>query len=500
MINVKNVSVKFSNEAILKNINLNINKGEFILISGKSGSGKSTLGSVINGLIPHYHKAELFGDIFVKESNTKDMQLFEIGRIIGTVFQDPRSQFFTTNTDDEIAFGLQTILSTKEDIFKRVDEVYKELDICELKDKSVFELSSGEKQKIAVASSYAMNPEVIILDEPSANLDMRGNYSLYKMLKKLKELGTTIILIEHRLYYVKSLFDRFILMKDGEIVDDFTRDEILLKDKMYFKENALRYFDLKNCDIKKKDKTDFQNILVGENIAFSYKVPHTRNNRHRKEIEVIKNLDFKIKSRKSIGIIGLNGSGKTTLARIICGLNKISGGEIKNISNQIVNANQLLKESYFVFQDSDYQLFSESVLDEMLIGISDETEIEKSKAKSLLEELGIYKYKDKHPFSLSRGEKQRLTIACGMMKDAKYFIYDEPTSGCDRNSMISVSKLINKQSENVSTLIISHDYEFLLMTVDELWLINNGKIEKMLSVTEENKDEILSIMGGSKLE
>lgn len=160
----------------------------------------------------------------------------------------------------------------------------------------------------------------------------------------------------------------------------------------------------------------------------------------------------------------------------------------------------LLKNSYFVFQDSDYQLFSESVLDEMLIGILNKTEKEILKAKSLLKNLEIYKHKDKHPFSLSRGEKQRLSIACGMMKKAKYFIYDEPTSGCDRNSMISISKLIRKQSEEVATLIISHDYEFLLRTVDDLWFINGEKIERVLTISEKNKGIIFNLMGGVEFE
>lgn len=253
MIELKNVSLSYTDEKILNEINLKIKKGEFILISGKSGSGKSTLASVINGLVPHYYKANLSGDTFIKGNNTKEMNLYKIGRIVGTVFQDPRSQFFTTNTDDEIAFGLQTILSTRDEIFERVAEVYRELDIEELKDKSVFELSSGEKQKIAIASCYAMRPEVIILDEPSANLDIKATYSLYKTLKKLKILGTTIILIEHRIYYAKKLFDRFLLMKNGNIIDDFTASEILIKDKAYFESNALRDFDLKNCNIKEKN-------------------------------------------------------------------------------------------------------------------------------------------------------------------------------------------------------------------------------------------------------
>ena len=163
--------------------------------------------------------------------------LYEIGRIVGTVFQDPRSQFFTTTTDEEIAFGLQTIVKTKEEIKRRVDEVYEKLDIKELKGKSVFELSSGQKQKTAIASICAMKPKILILDEPSANLDMKAVNDLFNILKILKGLGTTIILIEHRLYYVSSLFERFILVKDGQIKMDCLKDKLFEKGSKFFEKN-----------------------------------------------------------------------------------------------------------------------------------------------------------------------------------------------------------------------------------------------------------------------
>ena len=171
MILLKEVSYEWEDgRTALKNINLEIKKGEFVLISGKSGSGKSTLGSVMNGLIPHYYKGKMQGKAFVSGKDISKLSLHEIGHIVGTVFQDPRSQFFTTTTDEEIAFGLQTICKSRDEIKQRVEEVYAELDTLELKGKSVFELSSGQKQKIAIASIYGMNPKVLILDEPSANL------------------------------------------------------------------------------------------------------------------------------------------------------------------------------------------------------------------------------------------------------------------------------------------------------------------------------------------
>lgn len=500
MILLKDVSYEWEDgRTTLKNINLEIKKGEFVLISGKSGSGKSTLGSVMNGLIPHYYNGKMQGKVHIDGKDISKMFLHEIGHLVGTVFQDPRSQFFTTTTDEEIAFGLQTICKTKDEIKHRVSEVYRDLDIEDLKGKSVFELSSGQKQKIAIASIYAMKPKVLILDEPSANLDMKATFDLYKVLKKLKEKGTTVILIEHRLYYAKSLFDRFILIKDGRVEIDIGREEVLALSQEYWDKNALRLLDLKKCQIYQRDVSQKNSgvILKGENLCFYYQ----KKSRHKEQEYILKKLDFKMYKGLSVGLVGLNGTGKTTLARNISGIEKLKEGKIIDDKGSALSSKELMEVSYFVFQDSDYQLFSESVLDEMLLGLPvGDKEKNREKAISILRDLGLEKYIDKHPFALSRGEKQRLTIACGMMKEAKIFIYDEPTSGCDRESMTAISILIKKQiQKGVTVLIISHDLEFLANTVNSVWIIEDGKIKENVEMREDNKSLILETMMGGDI-
>ena len=501
MILLKDVSYEWEDgRTALKNINLEIKKGEFVLISGKSGSGKSTLGSVMNGLIPHYYKGKMQGEAFVSGKDISKLLLHEIGHIVGTVFQDPRSQFFTTTTDEEIAFGLQTICKSRDEIKQRVEEVYAELDTPELKGKSVFELSSGQKQKIAIASIYAMNPKVLILDEPSANLDMKGTFDLFLILEKLKKKGTTVVLIEHRLYYVKSLFDRFLLMKDGEIAQDLSREEVIHLEEEFWDENGLRTLELEEYRIsEKKDSYQLNDESIsGKGLKFCY--PSTTKDGKKQKQYILNHLDFNMECGKAIGLIGLNGTGKTTFARVLSGLEKIEEGKIWAREDKSLNRKDLMDMSYFVFQDSDYQLFSESVLDEMLLGMEGKDKKENTqKAKSILNVLGLDKYIDKHPFALSRGEKQRLTIACGMMKQAKIFIYDEPTSGCDKDSMLSVAKLIEEQLKNGTTvLVISHDFEFLANTVSRLWVMGDGKIETVLDMSESNKFLILDKMRGGR--
>lgn len=501
MILLKDVSYEWEDgRTALKNINLEIKKGEFVLISGKSGSGKSTLGSVMNGLIPHYYKGKMKGEAFVSGKEISKLLLHEIGHIVGTVFQDPRSQFFTTTTDEEIAFGLQTICKSRDEIKQRVEEVYVELDIEELKGKSVFELSSGQKQKIAIASIYAMNPKVLILDEPSANLDMKATFDLFLILERLKKKGTTVVLIEHRLYYVKSLFDRFILMKDGEITKDLSREEVIHLEGEFWDTNGIRTLKLEEYRIiEKKDSYQLNDESIsGKGLKFCY--PSTTKVGNKQKQYILNHLDFNMEYGKAIGLIGLNGTGKTTFARVLSGLEKIEEGKIWAREDKSLNHKDLMDMSYFVFQDSDYQLFSESVLDEMLLGISSKDKKENTqKAQFILNVLGLDKYIDKHPFALSRGEKQRLTIACGMMKQAKIFIYDEPTSGCDKDSMLSVAKLIEEQLKNGTTvLVISHDFEFLANTVNKLWVMGDGKIETVLDMSESNKFLILDKMRGGR--
>ncbi|MGL5513350.1 MAG: ABC transporter ATP-binding protein, partial [Sporomusa sp.] len=228
MIEFRNVSYSYRKNGgkNIDDLNFTIRKGEFVLITGKSGSGKTTVSKCINGLIPYFHEGIMDGDVFVGGENTKGLALYEIGEKVGSVFQDPRSQFFTTNTTDEVAFGCQNLGIKRDEIFKRITDAFASLQIVGLRDRSIFELSSGEKQKIAIASCQAMNPCVYVLDEPSANLDIESIDQLSKILRVLKNSGTTIVVIEHRLYYLRELVDRIIYIDAGKIAGTYTAADI----------------------------------------------------------------------------------------------------------------------------------------------------------------------------------------------------------------------------------------------------------------------------------
>ncbi|HEQ9160141.1 cobalt transport ATP-binding protein cbiO [Streptococcus pyogenes] len=275
MITLKNISYTTnSNEKILDDINLNIKKGEFVVITGKSGSGKTTLASVINGLISHTYEGTLTGEAYINGENINDLELSQISNKVGTVFQDPRSQFFMTDPFNEVAFGLSNMRLNKDEIKRRVENSLKVFGIEHLKEKSIFKLSSGEKQKVAIASCYAMEPDIYLFDEPTANLDIQSIFDLRDILKELKKFGKTIVVLEHRLFYLPNLLDRMIVIRDGKIEREFSKKTLL---------------DVQNnCQ-------DIRSLYLNDLTAVNYTKPNVKEN---PILEVKKNIVFSFKRRK----------------------------------------------------------------------------------------------------------------------------------------------------------------------------------------------------------
>ncbi len=219
MIRLENVTYSYSKEAeaSLKNVDLTVKEGQFIVLIGKSGCGKTTVTRVINGLATKFYDGKLTGKVFIKNKNLEQIPLWEIGRTVGSIFQDPRSQFFASLTEDEVAFGCENYGFDRKLIQKRIDHAIHKVGGESQLGKEIYSMSSGEKQKIAIASVYAVNPFIYVFDEPSANLDMDSVIKLQELMKFLKNEGHTVIVAEHRLYYLMELADRFIYMNEGRI-------------------------------------------------------------------------------------------------------------------------------------------------------------------------------------------------------------------------------------------------------------------------------------------
>lgn len=457
MIEIRELSFKYKGGAnySLKDINLKINKGECILLCGKSGCGKSTLLKLINGIIPEFYDGDICGSVRVNGFNTFTTEIHELSKFVGSVFQNPKTQFYTTNTTDEIAFGLENYGIEREVINKRIKKVEKELHLEKLMNKNIFNLSGGEKQKIAIASIYALNPEIFILDEPSSSLDIKSMKELSQTIENLKAMGKTIIIAEHRLWYLKDIVDRAIYMEDGKIIREYNMEEIEKLSEDERLKTGLRHSSYKDINLVNNEESfNEESSLEIRNLIFK---------RNARTILSIDNLKFSYGN--IIGIVGENGIGKSTFAKIVCGLYKTNDGEILKADKRFNRRNRI-KESLLVMQEVNYQLFTDTVFDEILLTSKIR---DKNIVNTYLKYMELENIIDRNPHTLSGGQKQRVIILSALLSGKKILFFDEPTSGLDYRNMKIVAKNIKKvKKKDRLILIISHDIEFLESVCDSI--------------------------------
>lgn len=446
-------------------INLTVHEGEFIVLTGPSGCGKTTLTRCINGLIPDFFEGKLSGKCQVCGMDISEHETGDYSDFVGSVFQDPRSQFFTLHVKTELPFPSENLGISTQEIQNRVNRTVKGLHIENLLKKSIFQLSSGEKQKVAVASVYTAGVNVYVLDEPSANLDWAGTEQLRQLLKKLKEQGCTIVVSEHKLYYLRNLADRMVILQNGRIQKILDSSEIIHCSNDCLTANGLRQLDLKQIEPSSGtvSKTDHAPVSIrAENLSFKYP----------REQPLWSNVSFSAVSGDIVGIVGKNGTGKSTLIRVLMGLEKPQSGKI-NLCGRYASRQQRRKKSFYVMQDVDYQFFAGSVLEEMLSGHEKELDAPK-KAKEILKSFSLGIYADAHPSTLSGGQKQRLSIALSCMCDMPFLYFDEPTSGLDAENMQLVRETIKAQAEKgCVAFIITHDYEFAASLFSSLLIVQD---------------------------
>ncbi|WDV46670.1 ABC transporter ATP-binding protein [Clostridiaceae bacterium M8S5] len=466
MVKIENVSFFYEDidnkKRGIKNINLHIKKGECVVLCGVSGCGKTTLTRLINGLIPNFYKGELTGDIIVNGEKLKDKPISKTSKLVGSVFQEPATQFFNVDTTSELAFGCENQGMDVTDILKRIEDAKEVFKLHNLINRSIFNLSGGEKQRIACGSVYATYPEIVVLDEPSSSLDADSIKRLSEVIEKFKEMGKTIIISEHRIHYLKHIADKFVYMRKGEV-----RQVYLAKEFLKLKPEFLSELGLRTLDIKSLKGDCFNNIKKTEsikitNLAFS-----------RKKNKILDIKDLKLYKNEIVALVGHNGAGKTTFAHCLCGLLKHKGsiyqGSIK------LNNKQRVSQSFMVMQNVNSQLFTESVKEEITLKL-DNVSIEA--VEETLNKLGLSKEIESHPMALSGGQKQRVAIASAAMANKDILIYDEPTSGLDYQNMGKMSKLIDDMKEKTHcTIIITHDPEFILKTCHRIIHLENGSIK-----------------------
>lgn len=482
MIEFKNVSFSYQGDeaAGVRNINLTIKDGEFVLLCGRSGCGKTTITKLINGLIPHYFRGKLSGEVRIDGKAVKDTPMYELAKKVGSVFQNPRTQFFNVDTDSEISFGNENLSLPQKKLRKRLEQTLDDLHIQGLKERNIFKLSGGEKQKVAFASIYAMNPEIYLPDEPSSNLDLSAIEELKKTLKLLKSMGKTIVVAEHRLFYLMDLADKIVYLEHGKIEGIYTPTEFRLLTKEQRKRMGLRSVSLEEIHPEHVESSKGKEILEVKNLSVSHK-----------KREILKDVSLKACEGEVIGIVGRNGEGKTTFLRTLCGLHKeYKGGIFWESRPQ--KRKEMQSRAYMIMQDVNYQLFADSVRHECTLGIK---KFEEATVESTLKELELYDKKDCHPNTLSGGEKQRLSVAVSMISDKKMLVFDEPTSGLDYDSMHKVAELIQKISKDRVVFIVSHDYELLCRSCSRVICFSEKILKEDVRMNGEKEEKIRSLMG-----
>ena len=475
MITFKNFNYKYieSKKLNIEDLSLNIKKGECILFTGASGCGKTSILRVLNGLAPEFFDGGYSGELKVAHLNIGD-KLKDFSKVVGSVFQNPKNQFFNLDSTSELAFSMENYGYSKSEIQSRIDEVISEFSAEYLLERNVLELSGGEKQKLAFMASMMLDADIYVLDEITSNLDLKAIQLISSIIETLKKKGKTIVVAEHRIYYLKDLIDRMYIIKDGKLIHEVTKEQLSDFDS---RSCHTRQIDLSKVELGNKENRDFKEEFF--NIErLEYKV-------HDREV-ALQNENFA--ASKIYTIIGDNGCGKTTFANALCGLHK-SKHKVK-LDEKYLNNKDLVKNAFQVMQDVNYQLFTNQVEKEIKLG-SDNLSL----FDEVVDRLNIRKFLDRHPNTLSGGEKQRVAIASALLSNKKVLIFDEPTSGLDYVNMIELSRLIEEIAKNdVVIFIITHDYEFLCQISDEVLYFDKEGIKERIDVNEENKNRILELM------
>ena len=479
MIEIRNVSFAYKNgqgRSGLEDIDLSIRGGETVLLCGESGCGKTTVTRLINGLIPHYYEGELTGCVEIDGRDVKNTPLFETSGIAGSVFQNPRSQFFCVDTTSEIAFGCENRGLPEDEITDRVFGAADELGITNLLGKSIFNLSGGEKQKVACASVSACHPDVLVLDEPSSNLDTATIEELARLLRKWKKLGKTVIIAEHRLYYLRELVDKVVFMENGRIKRVFDNREFNSLSGSELAVMGLRPLDVSGLHNAAVPRAEITEEFCLNDFRFSYR--HVKSEKKPPTL----NIDgLRLPKGASIAVIGSNGAGKTTFSRCLCGLERSCSG-IVEYSGGRLKRRKRLKSCYMVMQDVNHQLFTESVADEIVLSMKDledpDGSLKTGLADKILNDLDLAEFSDYHPMALSGGQKQRVAIASAVASGADIILFDEPTSGLDLRHMREVAENLNMLRESGKTIfIVSHDIEFILNSCTHIVHIESGMVK-----------------------
>ena len=494
--------------AAINDVSFQVRKGECLLLTGLSGCGKTSILRLLNGLIPRYYEGALSGSVLIGRENIASLPIYEVSKKAATVFQNPKSQFFNLDTTSEILFFLENTGTPVETMRERLGRIASFLHIEHLLDRNIFNLSGGEKQMIAIASALASDTDIILFDEPTSNLDVFYIERIALVLRKLKAAGKTLIISEHRLYFLKDIIDRALILKDGKIAHSLSAAEFAGLTEKKRKEFLLRPVTLGGSVFAREprsagnaapagvyDRADSGGKpSAGDSAAQSAQGAHMlhierlfyRFPKEKNPVVAVENLSLGFGNITAL--VGKSGQGKSTFVHCLAGLTK-PNKEAVYIGEKKLSAAKRLALSYLVMQDVGYQLFTESVGDEIALGKNKHNRA--LDTDRVLSALNLTQLKERHPLSLSGGQKQRVSIGAAVASGAQLLIFDEPTSGMDYFHMKETASLIKSvRAPDRLILIISHDFEFLSLVADELLLMENGKIVSQTAFSAAQAEKI----------
>jgi energy-coupling factor transport system ATP-binding protein len=509
-IQIKNLSYSYkrSEVKVLRDINLDIERNSFTVIMGPSGAGKTTLCCTLNGLIPNFIKGNIEGEVIVNGKKVSEQRVADMAHEIALVFQDFESQLFSTNTELEIAFAPENFAVDPEEIGKRIKEALEVVQLKGLEKRAPATMSGGQKQRLVIASVLSMNPEMVVMDEPTTDLDPIGKNQVFTIAQKLRHSkDITQIIVEHETEEAIEA-DRVLLMNEGRIIKDGKPEEILRDintmrelglmplatpdyfDKLgekqlpllpqegaeYFKKVGYKISEEKYKELLEGDEKKKQ--IYGETIIKCQGLRKVYPN----GFEALKGIDLDIKKGEFVAVVGQNGSGKTTMVKHFNGLLTPTSGEliVNDLNADETSIYELGKHVGYVFQNPDHQIFSDTVYDEVAFspkarGFSDE-EVEK-RVKNALAAVNLEGYEEEDPFSLSKGERQRIAVASVLAAQPQVMIFDEPTTGLDYREQKSMMELIKKLNDKGHTIIIvTHTMWVVAEYADRMIVVKDGQI------------------------
>lgn len=463
MIRIRGLSFKFqgSETYALNDVNLDIEPGEFVVITGPSGCGKSTLALALGGYLFRQYAGEASGVVEVDGHNTREAEIFDVAEIVGLVQQNPEAQLCTLTVADEVAFGLENRRLSKATIQERSEWALEIVGALHLLDRPLATLSGGEEQKIAIAAMMAAKPQVLIFDEPTSNLDPTATGEIFKVIQHIREkAGITVIVIEHKLGYLRPFRPRVVRMEQGRIVSD-GRD-------------LPRYSPSEGMPAPSRRSAPRSNdghAVRTEHLTVEYG-----------DSPVLNDLSVDLHTGEFVAVMGDNGSGKTTLLRCLMGLLKPPAGKVMVLGRDTrkTPVSSLARDIGFIFQNPDHQLFAETVVEEAIfaprnLGLLNEGTSQR--VDNLLRGCGLERYRDTHPYRLSYGEKRRLNLASILSYEPRVILLDEILIGQDTENAALLMNLLREQTARGSTVVnVTHDPETTFRYSDRIVFLKDGRI------------------------